>query len=172
MGPRQRVSLLPLVTHSELGLTLHPFDLATNKVLALVGRREPRDWVDAIERSERLQPLGFLAWAACGKDPGFSPSGIIEHAARHHYSALEVGALSFAGPSPEVAALSRKWRQILDDARATVDLLPPEKCGHCVLDKSHSLLRGTAADVERALRDSSLSFLAGTIGGALPEVVG
>jgi hypothetical protein len=27
----------PLVEHPELGLTLHPFDLATNKVLALVG---------------------------------------------------------------------------------------------------------------------------------------
>jgi len=27
----------PLVEHEELGLTLHPFDLATNKVLALVG---------------------------------------------------------------------------------------------------------------------------------------
>lgn len=27
----------PLVRHDELGLVLHPFDLATNKVLALVG---------------------------------------------------------------------------------------------------------------------------------------
>jgi hypothetical protein len=27
-----------LVEHDGLGLTLHPFDLATNKVLALVGR--------------------------------------------------------------------------------------------------------------------------------------
>jgi hypothetical protein len=28
------------VRHDELGLTLHPFDLATNKLLALVGRGE------------------------------------------------------------------------------------------------------------------------------------
>jgi hypothetical protein len=34
----------PLLEHSELGLVLHPFDLATNKVLALVGRLEARDW--------------------------------------------------------------------------------------------------------------------------------
>ena len=27
----------PLLEHEQLGLTLHPFDLATNKVLALVG---------------------------------------------------------------------------------------------------------------------------------------
>jgi hypothetical protein len=71
----------PLVEHDEFGLTLHPVDLATNKVLALVGRLEVRDWVDVIECSERLQPLGYLAWAACGKDPGFSPAGILEHAA-------------------------------------------------------------------------------------------
>jgi hypothetical protein len=39
----------PLVQHPELGLALHPFDLATNKILALVGRLEVRDWVDTIE---------------------------------------------------------------------------------------------------------------------------
>ena len=36
----------PLMEHQDLGLTLHPFDLASNKVLALVGRLEVRDWVD------------------------------------------------------------------------------------------------------------------------------
>jgi hypothetical protein len=59
----------PLVEHPDFGLTLHPFDLATNKVLALVGRLEVRDWVDTMMCSERLQHLGLLAWAACGKDP-------------------------------------------------------------------------------------------------------
>ena len=39
----------PLVDHPEFGLVLHPFDLATNKVLALVGRLELRDWIDVIE---------------------------------------------------------------------------------------------------------------------------
>jgi len=71
----------PLVRHPDFGLALHPFDLATNKVLALVGRLEVRDWVDLIHASDRLQPLGYLAWAACGKDPGFSPAGILEQAA-------------------------------------------------------------------------------------------
>jgi hypothetical protein len=33
----------PLIEHEDFGLTLHPFDLATNKVLALVGRLEVRD---------------------------------------------------------------------------------------------------------------------------------
>lgn len=43
----------PLVEDDELGLTLHPFDLATNKVLALIGRLEVRDWIDVIARAGR-----------------------------------------------------------------------------------------------------------------------
>ena len=44
----------PLVRHDELGLVLHPFDLATNKVLALVGRLEVRDWIDVIYCANEL----------------------------------------------------------------------------------------------------------------------
>jgi hypothetical protein len=33
---------LPLVEHPDFGLTLRPFDLCTNKILALVGRLEIR----------------------------------------------------------------------------------------------------------------------------------
>jgi hypothetical protein len=32
-----------LVEHPDFGLTLNPFDLATNKLLVLVGRLEVRD---------------------------------------------------------------------------------------------------------------------------------
>ncbi|MBI5510277.1 MAG: hypothetical protein HY903_16085 [Deltaproteobacteria bacterium] len=47
----------PLVSHEDFGLVLHPFDLATNKVLALVGRLEVRDWVDTILACDHIQPL-------------------------------------------------------------------------------------------------------------------
>src|SRR6266545_4918648 len=96
----------PLQHHKEFGLTLHPFDLATNKVLALVGRLEVRDWIDVLQASARVQPLGYLAWAACGKDPGFSPLAILEQAGRStRYAAAEVLALSFEGKPPDPAAL-------------------------------------------------------------------
>jgi len=54
----------PLVEDDLMGLTLHPFDLATNKVLAMVGRVEARDWVDVLSCDRHLQPFGYLAWAA------------------------------------------------------------------------------------------------------------
>jgi hypothetical protein len=98
----------PLVREEPFGLTLHPLDLATNKVLALVGRVEVRDWIDTLTSCERIQHLGYLAWAACGKDPGFSPTSLLAHAARTtRYSADEVAALEFDGPPPDAGELSR-----------------------------------------------------------------
>jgi hypothetical protein len=161
----------PLVEHRDFGLALHPFDLATNKVLALVGRREARDWVDTIECDARLQPLGYLAWAACGKDPGFSPALILELAGRVHYSALEVSALSFAGAAPDAGELSRRWHSMLDVGMEVVRALPSEQVGKCVLAPDGHFFRGRGAAVREALENNAIHFHPGTIRGAFPQIV-
>ncbi len=162
----------PLVEHAEMGLVLHPFDLATNKVLALVGRLEVRDWIDVIECDQRLQPLGYLAWAACGKDPGFSPGSILAHAARTgRYSHAEVAELSFAGEIPDAGELSRRWHTILDEARAIIEALPAEEAGRCVLTSEASLYSGSAPELTDAIRDGRIAFHSGRIRGALPRPV-
>jgi hypothetical protein len=162
----------PLQRHQELGLTLHPFDLATNKVLALVGRLEVRDWVDVIASHDAVQPLGFLAWAACGKDPGFGPGAILEHAARSaRYSAEEVGRLAFTGTPPDAADLSRRWKAMLDSARAVVSILPAEEVGTCVLAATGTLFRGSPDELRAAVRGGRLHFHAGRIRGALPRLL-
>lgn len=161
----------PLVTHPDLGLTLHPFDLATNKILALVGRVEVRDWIDAIGCSERIQHLGYLAWAACGKDPGYGPSSILEAAARSsHYSRAEVEQLAFDGPPPDAADLSRRWHLYLREARDLVAKLPPEQAGSAVVDAGGRLYRGDRGSLERDLAGGGVRFHPGTIRGALPVV--
>lgn len=161
----------PLVQHEELGLVLHPFDLATNKVLALVGRLEARDWVDVIVSHERIQRLGYLAWAACAKDPGFSPSAILEQAGRSaRYSAAEIAALDFDGPPPDAAALSRRWHAMLEEGRRLVALLPPEHAGTCVLDAAGDLLAGGEVELKRAIDADGLRFHPGSIRGALPRI--
>lgn len=160
----------PLVTHEDFGLTLHPFDLATNKVLALVGRLEARDWVDVINCDEKIQPLGCLAWAACGKDPGFGPAAILEQAARAHYAAPELAALDFAGSPPEAAELSQKWHAMLAEGRELVALLPPLEAGRCVLDNGGDLFKGNARELRRALDGNEVRFHVGSIHGALPRL--
>lgn len=163
----------PLVEHPELGLVLHPFDLTTNKVLALVGRLEVRDWVDVIHCGERVQPLGYLSWAASGKDPGFGPQAILEQAARSsRYAREEVLALAFAGPPPDPADLARRWRSLLAAAREVVDVLPAEEVGTAVLGPAGRLFTGDAGEAVDALRRGTLVFHPGRIGGALPRIVG
>jgi len=160
----------PLVQHEDFGLTLHPFDLATNKVLALVGRLEARDWVDVMECHERIQRLGYLAWAASGKDPGFSPAAILEQAGRSaRYSATEIAALSFAGAPPDAAALSRHWHAMLREARDLVAVLPPAETGKCVLDQHGDLFTGDTATLQAALTAQTVRFHEGRIRGALPQ---
>jgi hypothetical protein len=162
----------PLVEHSELGLVLHPFDLATNKVLALIGRLEVRDWVDVISCDEHIQPLGYLAWAAAGKDPGFSPASILEHAARTaRYSHAEVGELAFEGRPPDAAALSRTWHAMLDAARAVVALLPTEEVGRAVVGRQGDLYRGVPRELEQALARQEITFHEGRVRGAWPRIV-
>lgn len=163
----------PLIQHLDFGLTLHPFDLATNKVLALIGRLEVRDWVDLIRSDERVQPLGYLAWAAPGKDPGFSPAGILAQASRSaRYSAAEVFALSFSGPPPDPTDLSRRWHAMLAAARQVVDALPPAEVGRCVLGPQGALFTGGVAELRTARGRNELVFHSGRIRGALPQIKG
>jgi hypothetical protein len=162
----------PLVEHDEFGLTLHSFDLATNKVLALVGRLEVRDWVDVIHCHDRVQPLGYLAWAACGKDPGFGPLAILEQAARSsRYSADEVAQLAFEGTPPDAGDLSRRWHAALSQARTICAALPPDEVGRCVLTLEGRLYAADPAVLQDDLAAGAVRFHRGRIGGALPVVV-
>jgi hypothetical protein len=161
----------PLVQHDQLGLVLHPFDLATNKVLALAGRLEIRDWIDIVTCHEHIQPLGYLAWAACGKDPGFSPLTILEQAGRSgHYTAAELEGLSFDGPPPDLAELLREWHAILPEAREVVMALPAGQAGTCVLDRRGDLYKGDLTQLRRDLAVNDVAFHSGRIRGAYPQV--
>src|SRR5690606_13928849 len=62
----------PIEPDEQLGGRLRLFDAATNKALTLAARTETRDYVDIVELAGRF-PLAAVCWAACGKDPGFTP---------------------------------------------------------------------------------------------------
>jgi hypothetical protein len=161
----------PLIEHEDFGLALHPFDLATNKVLALVGRVEARDWVDTLGCHDTVQRLGYLAWAASGKDPGFSPTAILEQAGRSaRYSNTEVGALSFSGAPPDAAALSKSWHAMLEEGRQIVSLLPAREVGKCVLDSEGELFSGSVSVLARELESASLAYHEGRLHGSWPQL--
>lgn len=162
----------PLLEDERLGLVLNPFDLATNKVLALVGRLEIRDWIDVMQCSEKIQHLGLLVWAACGKDPGFSPMGILAEASRSsHYTHEELERLDFSGERPELSSLSRGWKEMLKTASAIVELLPAEMAGQCLLDQDGNLFSGGIEELAGYLDAGPCRWHKGSIGGVLPEVI-
>ncbi len=162
----------PLLKHPVFGLTAHPFDLATNKVLALGGRMEVRDWVDTISASDNIQQLGFLVYAACGKDPGYSPSSLLAEAGRSaKYSLAEYDTLEFEGGKPDFQLLLKKWKEILRIAVEIVEVLPPEEAGKCVLGKDRFLYTyDTIGGLRRSLDSKLLRFRGGCIGGVLPDI--
>lgn len=159
----------PLVEDEDFGLVLHPFDLATNKVLALAGRLEPRDWIDVLTTNDKLQPLGYLVWAACGKDPGFSPASILAEAGRSgRYSQAELNELAFDGSSPDARELGVKWHRMLSDAQRIVEALPASESGKVVLDRQGVPYRKGPETLRTALQEHTVVFHEGRIGGVWP----
>lgn len=120
---------LPLVPDALGGWLLHPIDLALNKLLALAGRDEPRDFVDILYAHRTILPLGGLVWAAAGKDPGFSPRSLLELLRRRRpgrpeeYQRLRLAA-PFDLESAHVA-----WRHALEDAERFVRARPATELG-------------------------------------------
>ncbi len=159
----------PLVIDETLGLALHPFDLAVNKVLAMAGRLEARDFIDLVSCCDRIQPLGYLVWAACGKDPGFGPPSLLQEIRRGgRYPQAEIDLLDFEGNPPDAGEISRRWRRQLHDADAICELLPVDRVGTAVVTGDGELCRLPPADLDVALEAGEIDFHEGTIGGAWP----
>ena len=161
----------PLQPHADFGLTLHPFDLATNKVLALVGRVEVRDWIDTLTCQQKVAPLGLLAWAACGKDEGWNPQLIVDEATRTaRYSREEINELDWSDAPPDFAVLKMQWRAAIEEARRFIELLPEEEVGHAVLDNMGTPFHGTVAELQNGLEEGAIHFHRGHIGGVWPQI--
>jgi len=120
---------MPLVRDSLGGLLLHPIDLAVNKVLALAGRDEPRDFVDILFVHARILALAALAWAAPGKDPGFTPLSLLELLKRRgRYRPEDFERLQLVEPFDLVRAKGA-WLAALEDAEVFARHRPPEEAG-------------------------------------------
>lgn len=120
---------MPLVRDPVGGLLLHPLDLAINKVLALAGRDEARDFVDILFINSRVLPLGAACWAAAGKDPGFTPLSLLELLKRRGRNRPEEFArLDLTEPFDLVAA-KVEWLAALDTADVFIRSRPPEEMG-------------------------------------------
>jgi hypothetical protein len=161
---------MPLVRDPLGGLLLHPVDLAVNKVLALAGRDEPRDFVDILFVHARVLPLAALCWAAPGKDPGFTPLSLLELLKRRgKYHPEDFTRLQMVEPF-DLAHAKEIWLGALGAAEAFARARPADELG-CLYYSTGSgqfVLPTPGGD----LAASSIAPHFGMPGGALPRVAG
>ena len=130
-----------------------------------------KSWIDVITCFKYVQPLAFLLCAACGKDPGFSPSSMLEYIARRRYSQVEIDGKIVPHDAYDAASLSRSWHEEIDRTRGTLSILPREAAGKAVLTKDGELFRGTDAEFQSVLAAGEIVFHEGHLGGAWPRIV-
>lgn len=127
----------PTVPDETFGYMLHPVDLAMNKAMAAVGRREVRDLVDLVTIHTTILPLGAVIWAAVEKSPGFTPEGLIAEIRRNaNYPAAEWRALVTAVPL-DPSIITAQMRNALDQAERFVGGMPTDKIGLLFLKEGH-----------------------------------
>lgn len=117
----------PIERDPQLGWRLHLFDIATNKALALSARTETRDYVDMVELHQTY-PLPAVCWAACGKDPGFSPVSLLKmmkRFARIHPAELD----KIKARALDPIRLKTTWIEMSDAAEAAMIRLADEQPG-------------------------------------------
>lgn len=128
----------PVQKDERCGYRLHDADAAVNKLLALAGRNEIRDFVDVLHLHATYLSLGALAWAACGKDPGFTPELLLDHAGRHTaFTQSDLDRLHLRVPL-DFKSMKQSWFAALDDAQKVIASFPPEELGCLYLGRDHA----------------------------------
>jgi hypothetical protein len=155
---------MPPIRDPVVGYRLHPVDLSINKILALAGRDEPRDFLDALFVHEHYLSLGALCWAAVGKDPGYNPSLLVEMLARKgKYQAADFRPLKLAA-QPDLLQLKRSWINAIAEARVLVQRLPANDAGCLYLDPKTKKFVTPGVNLDRLLRHP------GSKGGVIPLI--
>jgi hypothetical protein len=157
----------PVEADLELGWRLNFWDAATNKVLAFAGRSKIRDLVDVLYLHDQHLPLGALAWAAAGKDPGMTPEAIILWARRNAiYRQEELEDLQLASPIT-LPQLKSHWMEASQSALELVAQLPPSELGCLYLNATGQPVcpNPAASDFRKLVRHY------GSVKGAWPRIV-
>ncbi|MCX6117418.1 MAG: hypothetical protein NT027_07750 [Proteobacteria bacterium] len=120
---------MPTYFIEDRGFCLHPIDLAINKVLALAGRDESRDFLDVLHAHHSILGLPGLIWAACGKDPGFSPNSLLELLQRKgKYQPSDFKRLKL-NIEIDLKKLKHDWFDALELSRNVTKYLPASDVG-------------------------------------------
>lgn len=153
---------LPVEQDPVLGWRLHSLDLLTNKALAMGSRSETRDLVDLVVHSRDF-PLHAIIWAACGKDPGWTPLLLLEQMRRH--ARVDRAAITEMQARMTPEELKSQWLSLSEAAemRVTAAAQSGIEVGLCFLDSAGHL---AWHDAPHAIPHRA------TLGGVVPRLGG
>ena len=156
---------MPIVQDKDLGFVMHPVDLAINKLLALVGRNEPRDFLDVIYVHQKILPLGALCWAAAGKDPGFTPLSLLDLLKRRgKYQERDFERLKLK-QKINLKELKIEWLKMLEEAENFIHSRPHDELGCLYYSKTKQCFFAPSSKQEKYY----IHF--GKPSGILPQIV-
>lgn len=156
----------PIESDPDMGYRLHLTDLATNKLLALAGRAVARDLIDVVYLHEHHLHLAGICWAACGKDPGFTPELLLNEASRHaQVRPEELEAVPAPAPI-DLRDLKIRWLRALENAQEIIAQLPTDELGCLYLNGDGVAVCPPVDPAKRA----SLTRHFGTVRGAWPAI--
>lgn len=156
----------PVQPDADFGYVLHPADLATNKLLALAGRTEIRDFLDMLWIDQTYLSLGAVTWAACGKDQGFTPPLLLDQANRHsRFQESDLTAETLARPV-DLKEGKKQWLAARERAETLVARLPELELGclYLAADDTPVTPDPAAADFPKLKRHF------GSVRGAWPRI--
>ena len=157
----------PIEPDPDVGWRLNFWDAATNKVLALFGRHEFRDFVDVHYLHHHHLDFGALVWAASGKDGGLTPQMILEWTRRQaFYTPEQVKEVQVSTPI-DLVQMRRDWMGMVSEAESLLDKLPPAEHGCLYLNADGKPVCPDPASPDFA----KLTPHYGSIKGAWPRIV-
>ncbi len=129
----------------------------------MAGRDEPRDLLDTLHQHREVLCLGALCWAACGKDPGFTPLSLLELLRRRGRVRSEDLARLNLAAAVDLQQLKSEWLEALDSVEPFASSRVAEEVG-CLY---YSASRRAFVDPRQA-EDAVPHF--GRPGGVLPRM--
>jgi len=156
----------PVLEDPNLGYRLHDVDLAVNKCLAPANRNEVRDIIDLLQMHRDVIALFAACWAACGKDPGFTPELLLDCMRRNSIIRPEqLAGESLTRPlSP--TELKEEWLTLLVETEEALLTLPAQDLGCIYLDQKAEVVRAPApGNLDKMQRHF------GSVGGSWPRVL-
>ena len=157
----------PVEPDRELGWRLNFWGAATNKTLALFGRHEFRDYLDAHYLHSKHLHLGALVWAAAGKDPGLTPELILDWIKRSTFYTPDQIQKVNPIEAVDLTQLKRCWLEAIAESEALVAKLPLKELGCLYLNAAGKPICPNPGSPDFA----KLTRHFGSVKGAWPRIV-